>query len=342
MPNDKTEASLESSLEAQSVEIASQVLAIEAQALVRLRERLSQPRQSEAFERAVALVAGCAARVVVTGVGKSGHIARKIASTLSSTGTPSLFMHAGEALHGDLGMVAPGDVLLAVSYSGRSDELTGILPVVAASGVPIIAITGSGQSFLAARADVVLDISVEREACPLNLAPTASTVAALAMGDALAVCAMERRGFSAGDFARTHPGGALGRSARLSVGELMRTGERLALVAPSNSVREALGAITRAQSGSACVAQDGVLQGYLTDGDVRRRLLSCDDAEVLLRLRVDEVMTRSPLSFSPRMAAVDALRALQDRGVDDAPVVDEDSRAVGILDVQELLRSGVL
>lgn len=324
------------------LELARQVFLLESQAVARLCDQFDgEPRVR--FLRAVRLVLDCSGRVVVTGVGKSGHIGRKIASTLASTGTPALFLHAAEGLHGDLGMVARGDVLLAISYSGRSDELTGLLGHVRSLEVPIIALTGNERGFLATQSDVALSIQVEREACPLNLAPTASTAAALAMGDALAVCVMQARGFGRDDFARTHPGGALGRSARLTVAELMRAGERLALVAPDASLRDALRAITRAQSGAAVVVdEENQLLGYLTDGDVRRHLLDCADARALLESRVEETMTRTPLSLSPLMSAGEALRALQDRGVDDAPVLDESGRVVGVLDVQELLRAGVL
>ena len=317
---------------------AREVLAIESAAIEKMSARLD-----ERFERAVELLLNCSGRVVVTGVGKSGAIGRKLASTLASTGTPALFLHAAEGLHGDLGMVAPGDVLMAISYSGRTDDLTGILPVVKAMGVAVIALTGNANSFLAAHADVVLDISVDKEACPLNLAPTASTTAALAMGDALAVCAMGARHFTSEDFARFHPGGTLGRGLTLRVADLMRTGERLALVPETATIRETISAITEAMSGSALVTSAaGVLTGYLTDGDVRRFLVSTPDAELLLKSPVADFMTRTPLSLSPDMHALEALRALQERGVDDAPVVDEDDVPVGVLDVQELLRAGLI
>jgi arabinose-5-phosphate isomerase len=319
-------------------ETAREVFLIESAAVAQLAQRVD-----ENIERAVALILECRGRVVVTGVGKSGHIGRKIASTLASTGTPALFLHAGEGLHGDLGMVAAGDVLIAISYTGRTGDLTGILPVVRDMQVPIIALTGNPNSYLAAQADVVLDIAVEKEACHLNLAPTASMAAALAMGDALAVCAMGERHFSSDDFARTHPGGTLGQTSKLRVGDLMRSGERLAVVSESATVRETLRAITDAQSGAALIVDaQSTLIGYLTDGDVRRRLLHCDNAETLLKAPVADFMTRTPLSFSPQMMAVEALRALQERGVDDAPVVDAEDRAVGILDVQELLRAGLV
>lgn len=317
---------------------AREVLTIESEAIARLSARLD-----ETFEHAVQLVLECKGRVVVTGVGKSGAIGRKLAATFASTGTPSLFLHASEGLHGDLGMVAPGDVLVALSYSGRTDDLVGILPVIKAMDVPIIALTGNATSFLGAHADVILDISVEKEACPLNLAPTASTAAALAMGDALAVCTMSARHFTSEDFARFHPGGTLGRGLTLRVADLMRTGERLALVPETASIREVIVAITEAMSGSALVVDaDGLLNGYLTDGDVRRLLVHTEDAEQLLKTKVSQFMTRTPLSLSPQMLALEALRALQERGVDDAPVVDERGAPVGVLDVQELLRAGLV
>ncbi len=317
---------------------ARQIFEIESQAIAQLSTRLDAQ-----FERAVQLVLDCRGRVVVTGIGKSGAIGRKIASTFASTGTPSLFLHAAEGLHGDLGMVAPGDVLVAISYAGRTPDLLSILPVVRDMKVPIIAITGKRDSLLATESDIVLDVSVEREACPLNLAPTSSTTASLAMGDALAICAMTVRGWSHDDFARFHPGGTLGKTSKLRVEELMRTGQRLAIVLANATMREVLKAITHAQSGAAVVVDaNRVLVGYITDGDVRRHLLNCDNAEDWLRSDVQSNMTRSPLSFAPPMMAIDALRALQERGVDDAPVVDENNHPVGVLDVQELLRAGLV
>jgi arabinose-5-phosphate isomerase len=316
---------------------AREVFSLESEAIARLGERLD-----ENFERAVQRVLDCPGRVVVTGVGKSGAIGRKLASTFASTGTPALFLHAAEGLHGDLGMVAPGDVLVAISYSGRTGDLTGLIPIVKDMGVPIIALTGKADSYLGAEADIVLDISVEKEACPLNLAPTSSMAAALAMGDALAVCAMTARRFTHDDFARFHPGGTLGRASKLRVEELMRSGERLASVRDSATMRDAAQEITRAQGrATLVVAEDGKLVGYVSDGDVRRLLLREDGCE-LPRVLVTDVMTRTPLSFHPSTMAVEALRALQERGISAAPVVNEDDVAVGILDVQELLRAGLV
>jgi arabinose-5-phosphate isomerase len=291
----------------------------------------------------VQLLLNCNGRVVVTGVGKSGAIGRKMASTFASTGTPALFLQASEGLHGDLGMVAPGDVLVALSYSGRTDDLLAILPVVKSMGVPVIALTGNTQSFLADHADAVLDVGVTKEACPLNLAPTSSTTAALAMGDALAICVMDQRKFSSDDFARFHPGGTLGRGLTLRVADLMRTESRLAILTEEITLRQALAAITEAVTGAAIIVNaDGKLSGYLTDGDVRRLLVHSQNADELLRQIVAKIMTRSPLAFSPGQLALEAMRSLQERGVDDAPVVDENNTPVGLLDVQELLRAGLM
>ena len=320
------------------LQTARQVFADESAAIAQMGERLDA-----SFEQAVQLLLQCKGRVVVTGIGKSGAVGRKMASTFASTGTPALFLHASEGLHGDLGMVAPGDVLVALSYSGRTDDLLAILPVVKSMQIPVIALTGNTQSFLADHADAVLDVSVAKEACPLNLAPTSSTTAALAMGDALAICAMHQRKFSSEDFARFHPGGTLGRGLTLRVGELMRTGARLAVLPENASVRDAMRAITEAVTGAAIIVNEsGKLSGYLTDGDVRRLLVHSEDANDLLGQNVAQIMTRSPLAFSPDQLALDAMRSLQERGVDDAPVVDENNVPVGLLDVQELLRAGLM
>ncbi|MEO6907732.1 MAG: KpsF/GutQ family sugar-phosphate isomerase [Abditibacteriaceae bacterium] len=320
------------------LETARQVFADESAAIVQMGEHLDT-----SFERAVELILNCNGRVVVTGVGKSGAIGRKIASTFASTGTPALFLQASEGLHGDLGMVAPGDVLVGLSYSGRTDDLLTILPVVKSMGVPVIALTGNARSFLADHADAVLDVSVSREACTLNLAPTSSTTATLAMGDALAICVMNQRQFTSEDFARFHPGGTLGRGLTLHVGDLMRTGARLAVLTENISVRDTMRAITEAVTGAAIIVDtDGKLSGYLTDGDVRRLLVHSPNADELLRQKVAQIMTRSPLAFSPDQLALEAMRSLQERGVDDAPVVDGNNVPVGLLDVQELLRAGLM
>ena len=317
---------------------ARRVLQLESEAISQTATRLDAR-----FERAVELIWNCKGRVVVTGLGKSGAIGRKIASTLSSTGTPALFLHAAEGLHGDLGMVAPGDILLAISYSGRSDELLTLVPAVRAMGVPVVALTGSSQSYLALNCEIALDASVEREACPLNLAPTSSTTVALALGDALAVALMEKRGFAPADFLRFHPGGTLGRGANLKVADLMRSGDRAAICSEKVSFREVLEAITRAGAGAAILVDAaGKLAGYLTDGDLRRHLLLSSNPTELLFSGAHEHMTRSPLALRGEMAALDALRLLQERKLNDAPVVDAENRPVGWLEDQELLRAGLM
>jgi len=316
-------------------DLAKEVLQIEADAIRQLVERIGPE-----FERAVRILLACKGHIVVTGMGKSGAIGRKIAATLSSTGTPSLFLHPAEGVHGDLGSITPNDVVLALSYSGETDELLAILPAIKRLGVPLIVLTGNPNSTLAKAADVVLDVSVEREACPLNLAPTASTAAMLAMGDALALAAMKARRFTQEDFARLHPAGALGRRLLLRVRDLMRTGERLALVHFREPTKAAFAAITKARAGACVVVNDdGKLCGIVTDGDLRRALLR--DVN-LFNAPVTEVMTKSPKVIQPDALATEALRLMQTYQIDDLPVVDEDGRPVGMLDVQDLLQAGIV
>ncbi len=336
--------SASSALPSDAATTAWQVLELEAAALRDAQTRLqNEPEFALSWKRAVEILSACNGRVVVTGLGKSGAVGRKIASTLASTGTPALFLHAGEALHGDLGMVASGDCLLALSYSGRTEEILRVASSVRSQNVAVVALTHSRQSPLGASADAVIETRVEREACPLNLAPTSSTTLCLALGDALAVCLMETRGFGASDFARFHPGGALGHGLSLSVGELMRSGDRIALCHANASVREALEAISRAVAGAAMVVDEhGVLSGYLTDGDVRRLLLASSDVTALLNAPVALSMTRSPLALRPNMAAREALRLFGERRFNDAPVVDEAGRPLGWLEESDLLRAGVV
>jgi len=320
-----------------SLQVAREVIAIESAAIAALADRLDS-----SFEKAVETILSCSGRVVVTGIGKSGAIGRKIASTLASTGTAAQFLHAAEALHGDLGVVTSGDVLIAISYSGRADELLTIVPKVHELGVPVIAFSGNPDSFLATHAEIFLNIRVEQEACSLNLAPTASTTATLVMGDALALAVMEMRGFALEDYARTHPAGQLGRGLKLRVGELMRVGGRVATVVDTGSVRAALAAITSAQAGAVMVIDPaGRLAGYFTDGDLRRHLLRAHDPSALMETPVSQLMTRTPLTFRPEMTAIEALRLLQARRVDDAPVVDDENRPVGWLDEHDLVRAGL-
>jgi len=324
--------------------IARRVLESEAMTLSDARARLETDADfARDWTRAVEILAACGGRVVVTGLGKSGAIGRKIASTLASTGTPALFLHAGEALHGDLGMVSAGDCLLALSHSGRTEEVLRVANHLRAQSVPVVALCGSKRSPLGTLADATIEMRVEREACSLNLAPTSSTTLCLALGDALAMCLMETRGFGASDFARFHPGGTLGHGLSLSVGEIMRTGGRVALCRSEISLREALEAISRAVAGAAIVADDnGILCGYLTDGDVRRLLLASSDAASLLHTPINEMMTRSPLALRPEMAAREALRLFGERRFNDAPVVDEAGHPIGWLEESDLLRAGVV
>jgi arabinose-5-phosphate isomerase len=322
--------------ESHLIDRARQVLQVEAGAIEALI-----PRLGEDFLRAVGLILACKGRVVVTGVGKSGAIGRKIASTLASTGTPAIFLHSSEGLHGDLGMVTSDDVLLSISYSGHSDDLLTILPVVRDMGVSVIALTGRPDSYLGMNSDVVLNVAVEREADPHNLAPTTSSTATLAMGDALAMAVMQERKFTREDFARFHPGGSLGKGLTLKVQDLMRTGDRLALADEGKEVQEVLFTITQARSGAAIILdQAGKLCGLVTDGDIRRHLVH--DTAAILERPVREIMTKTPLTASPDMMAVDALRQMEERVIDDLPVVADDGKPVGLLDVQDLLRAGLL
>ncbi|WP_163560181.1 KpsF/GutQ family sugar-phosphate isomerase [Halomonas sp. NO4] len=314
---------------------ARRTLAVEQQAIAALAERLD-----DHFDRACALVLACQGRVVVTGMGKSGHIAGKIAATLASTGTPSFFVHPGEASHGDLGMITPGDVVLALSNSGETAEVTALLPLLKRLGTPLISMTGRPDSTLGRHADAHLDSGVAREACPLDLAPTASTTAALALGDALAVALLEARGFTAEDFARSHPGGSLGKRLLLRVRDLMHEGSRLPRVPLGSPLRDALLEITRQGLGFTCVVDtDGRLAGVYTDGDLRRTL---DHYSDLSGLSVDDVMTRPGKRIAPDVLAAEAVRVMEDNRITALAVVDETGRPIGALHMHDLLTSGVI
>ncbi|ALM52115.1 KpsF/GutQ family sugar-phosphate isomerase [Halomonas huangheensis] len=292
------------------------------------------------FARACELILDCRGRVVVTGMGKSGHIGSKIAATLASTGTPAFFVHPGEASHGDLGMITPGDIVLALSNSGETAEVTALLPLLKRMGTPLISMTGRPASMLARHADAHLYAGVEREACPLDLAPTSSTTAALALGDALAVALLEARGFTAEDFARSHPGGSLGKRLLLTVGDLMHTGKRLPRVQEGCPLRDALLEITRQGLGFTCViASDGTLAGVYTDGDLRRTL---DRYQDFTNLSVDDVMTRPGLRIQADILAAEAVRIMEDNRITALAVVDNDSRPVGALHMHDLLAAGVI
>ncbi|MGO1001723.1 KpsF/GutQ family sugar-phosphate isomerase [Lysobacter sp. CA196] len=312
------------------------VFEIEAQALAAVAARIDGD-----FTAACNLVLAARGRVVCTGMGKSGHIARKIAATLASTGTPAFYVHPGEAGHGDLGMITDADVVLALSYSGESDEVLMLLPVLKRQGNRLIAMTGRPQSTLAREADVHLDVSVPAEACPLDLAPTSSTTASLAMGDALAVALLEARGFTADDFARSHPAGALGRRLLLHITDIMHAGEEVPRVHADASVSEALVEMSHKRLGmTAIVDDDSRLLGLYTDGDLRRTL---DDAGVDLRsTRIAEVMTRSPKTIGADALAVEAAQLMETHKISGLLVVDTERRVVGALNIHDLLRARVV
>jgi arabinose-5-phosphate isomerase len=294
-----------------------------------------------AFTAACEAMLACRGRVVCTGMGKSGHVARKIAATLASTGTPSFYVHPGEAGHGDLGMVTDADIVLALSYSGESDELLMLLPVLKRQGNALIAMTGRPDSSLAREADVHLDVSVPAEACPLDLAPTASTTAALAMGDALAVALLDARGFTAEDFARSHPAGSLGRRLLLHIRDVMHGGDDVPSVRETATLSETLVEMSRKRLGiSAVVDGDGRLLGLFTDGDLRRTL---DDATVDMRSTpISAVMTRSPKTIGADALAVEAAQLMEAHKINALLVVDDDHHVVGALNIHDLLRARVV
>ena len=320
------------------IERAKEVLAIEADGL-----RSVQALIGGAFDAAVDLILArlsAGGKVVVTGVGKNLHIAQKIAATLTSTGTPAVTLHPGEAMHGDLGILDRRDVLLALSYSGATEELLAMLPLARRQGAGVVTMTGAADSPLAEHSDAVLLTTVSREACPFNLAPTASTTATLALGDALAMVLLEARGFNQDDYAKLHPGGAIGRALLLRVRDVMRTGDRLARVAAGARVRDAVLAMTSSKSGAVAVVNpDGTLAGIFTDGDLRRRL---SEAEPVTERRIDEVMTPHPITLTADDLAVDILRVFESHNIDDLVVVDGDGRVVGQVDIQDLPKFKIL
>ena len=311
------------------------VLETEAEAIRGLIQRLDGD-----FAHACRLILACRGRVVVTGMGKSGHVAGKIAATLASTGTPAFYVHPGEAGHGDLGMITDGDVVLALSNSGETDEINQLLPLIKRRAVGLVSITGNPGSTLARAATVNLDVTVEREACPLGLAPTASTTASLAMGDALAVALLDARGFTAEDFARSHPGGRLGRRLLLHVADLMHTGEAIPRVAPGTPLADALIEMTRKGLGmTAIVDADGRVLGIFTDGDLRRAL---DVAVDVHRTPIEAVMTAAPRLVAESQLAAEAVALMEQHRINALLVIDADERLIGALNMHDLLRAGVL
>lgn len=315
--------------------LARQTLDIEADAL-----RAMSARLDEHFSRAVALILACTGRVVVSGMGKSGHVGGKIAATLASTGTPAFFMHPGEASHGDLGMIAHDDVVLALSNSGESGEIVSIVPLIKRRGAKLVAMTGNPASTLAVAADAHLHTGVEKEACPLNLAPTASTTAALAMGDALAVALLDARGFSADDFARTHPGGSLGRRLLVHVRDVMHSGDALPRVTTDATLKAALFEMTQKGLGmTAIIDAGGRVAGLFTDGDLRRVLERPLD---LQQARIADLMTKNPKTIRADELAVAAVEKMDTLKINGLLVVDDAGTLVGALNMHDLLKAGVV
>ena len=316
-------------------ELGLAVLRTEAEAVHALMERIDHN-----FVRACEYMLDCRGRIVVTGMGKSGHIANKIAATLASTGSPAFFVHPGEASHGDLGMITGGDVVLALSNSGETGEIITILPIIKRLGVPLVAMTGNPESTLAKEADVNIDVSVDKEACPLGLAPTASTTASLAMGDALAVALLETRGFTELDFARSHPGGSLGRRLLLHVADIMHRGEKIPRVAKEATISEALVEMTAKGLGMTVVAdENGTISGIFTDGDLRRTL---DKGVDLHNTPVMEVMTPDGVTTRPDRLAAEVLKLMEENKINALLVVDDTNRLTGALNMHDLLRAGVV
>lgn len=314
---------------------AKEVFKIEAEAIASLSSKLD-----DNFVQAVEAIYNCRGRVVVSGMGKTGIIGQKISATLSSLGTPSIWLHSAEATHGDLGRVTKDDVVIVLSNSGETEETKNLLPILKKIGARIIAITGNKNSTLAKYSDIVLDVSVKKEACTLGLAPTSSTTAALAMGDALAVCLVEKKGFKEKDFALYHPGGLLGKRLLLKVEDIMRKGKANPIVKEDAIVKDVLYAITGARAGAASVIdKSGRLSGIFTDGDLRRHLERSAD---LVSRKIKEVMTKNPAVIHPRQLAAEALRILEEKKIDELPVVDAALKPVGMLDIQDILRAGLV
>lgn len=319
----------------QAIRLARETLDIEAAAVLGLRQHLGR-----SFAQAVEMMLRVSGRVVVMGMGKSGHIGRKIAATLASTGTPAMFVHPAEASHGDLGMIKPVDLVLAISNSGESEELTAILPVLKRMGTPLIAMTGKAESTLARHADVFLDCGVEKEACPLNLAPTASTTAQLALGDALAVALLDARGFKAEDFARSHPGGALGRKLLTHVSDVMRSGDAVPQVAPNASFSELMREMSVKGLGATAIVDDqGKVLGIFTDGDLRRLVEKGID---LRATTAQQVMHPKPSTIARDALAVEAAELMEHRCITSVLVLDEAGQLCGALNSNDLMRAKVI
>lgn len=315
-------------------DLAKEVLDIEAHSILKLKNSIN-----ENFTKAIDILYSCKGRVIVTGMGKSGLIGKKIAATLSSTGTPSYFLHPAESTHGDSGIITRDDVIIAISNSGETQELLNLLPLIKRFGVPLIALTGGLNSTLSKTSDVTLDISVEKEACPLNKAPTASTTATLAMGDALAVCLLEKRGFSEEDFLIFHPSGSLGKGFLYSVDELMIKGENLPLTSEDELFTDVIELISEKKLGVAILTDNnGIMTGVLTDGDIRRTLIKYPN---ITNLKAKEVMTVNPKTVLPQDLAAKALNLMEKYSITALAITDENKKPVGILHIHDLLRAGV-
>jgi len=317
------------------IRLAKQVLKIESESIKRLSSHINRD-----FEKAVNLIFASKGRVVVTGIGKAGIIGEKISATLASTGTPSLWLHSAEAIHGDLGRVTKQDVVIAISNSGETEEIVKLIPHIKKIGARLIAMTGNIRSTLAKNSDAVLDVSIKEEACPLGLAPMASTTTMLAMGDALCAALMDKRKFKKTDFAFLHPGGNLGKRLLLKVEDIMRKGPQHPVVREKTKIKDVLLKITTSRAGSATVVgRDGRIKGIFTDGDLRRQLEQGVD---VLDRDVDEVMTKRPKTLKKGCLAVEALRILEEYKIDEIPIVDDKGHPIGLVDVQDLLKAGLV
>ncbi len=317
------------------IDQAKKVLQIEVDALNKLIKSID-----DSIEKAVCLMGECKGRIIVTGMGKSGLVGRKIAATLSSTGTPAFFLHPAEGTHGDLGMVMHNDVILAISYSGETEEINNILPLIKRMGIPLIALTGKPNSTLAKYSNIVLNIHVPKEACPFNLAPTSSTTVTMALGDALAVCLLKLKGFKKEDFAELHPRGIIGKKLLYRVEDVMRKGKENPFIDESKTIKEALLVMTSSRLGAVSVVdKQGKLVGYFTDGDLRRHLQVNED---ILDKEISEFMTRKPTTITQDKLATEAVKILQDNKFDNIPVVDNKMRPIGIIDERDLLKEGIV
>lgn len=310
------------------------VIETEAQAVFELTQSINKN-----FEIACNLLLGCKGRVVVTGMGKSGHIANKVAATLASTGTPAFFMHPGEASHGDLGMITKQDVVVVMSNSGQTQELVVLLPIIKRLNIPLISLTGNPESIIATSADVNLDVSIKQEACPLGLAPTTSTTVLLVMGDALAIALLNARGFSAEDFARSHPGGALGKKLLFKVDDLIQENDNVPIVYENTSIYEALTEVTQKKLGMTCVVnKQGVLTGVYTDGDIRRTLIQNHDVHAT---KISEVMSKNCKTIKRGLLAAEALSIMEEYSITSLVVHDDNQKPIGVIHLHDILRAGI-